>query len=80
MTCHCVKALLSIYAWQQNFDVNSETDVSGNEGVDTAPLCGSRPPSLQRGASGVFTVGFRFDFKQPLFGLIYTRALYGPLR
>lgn len=63
MTCHCVKALLSIYAWQWNFDVNSETDVSEKEGADTAPLCASRPPSLQRGASGVFTVGYWFDFK-----------------
>lgn len=45
MTCHCVKALLSIYAWQQNFDVNSETDVSGKEGADTAAaVC--KPPSF----------------------------------
>lgn len=58
-----MKALLSIYAWQQNFDVNFETDVSGKEGADTAPLCGGRSPSLQREASGCLLLVFSFDCK-----------------
>lgn len=64
MTCHCVKALLSIYAWQQNFDVNPETDVSG-----------TRPPTPRR-SSGV-ELGFLlsvYKFKQPLFVLILTEV------